>query len=204
MIVVIDYKMGNIYSILNILRKMGQDAIVSDKVSDIEQADKLILPGVGAFDTGIHNLEKLDLLEGLHHQVIERKTPILGICIGMQLMAKSSEEGSKPGLGWFDAEVKKFDFSHLKTPYRVPCVGWNIVHPTKPSLLLPGTEEKRFYFVHSYYVQCQNRDNIVATAKYGFEYAVALNHENIYGVQFHPEKSHKFGLKLFKQFVEGI
>lgn len=202
MIVVVDYKMGNIGSILNILKKLGHEAIASDHPLDIERADKLILPGVGAFDTGVSNLEELDLIDVLHDQVLHKKKPILGICVGMQLMAKTSEEGEKKGFGWFDADVKKFNFDHQEQQYRIPCVGWNIVRPTQLNSLFSEADEERFYFVHSYYVNCKNKQDVIATAEYGFEYAVAVNRNNIYGVQFHPEKSHKFGLKLIKNFIE--
>ena len=204
MIVVVDYKMGNIESICNIIKKLGQEVIVSDDPDLIKKADKLVLPGVGSFDTGMTNLEQLDLIDVLHHQVIKKNTPILGICIGMHLMAKTSEEGTKKGLGWFDADVKKFNFCSAENTLRVPCVGWNIVRPSKPSILFSTQEEERFYFVHSYYMQCHNPETVVAVADYGFEYAVAVNQNQIYGVQFHPEKSHKFGLRLFENFIKRI
>ncbi|WP_367606914.1 imidazole glycerol phosphate synthase subunit HisH [Legionella sp. W05-934-2] len=202
MIVVVDYKMGNIGSIVNMFKKLGEDVTVSDQKKDILQADKLILPGVGAFDTGITHLEKLDLIDVLNEKVLKDKTPILGICIGMQLMAKSSEEGVRKGLSWFDAEVKKFDFQQDDKKLRVPCIGWNMVKPMMKDILFNGEDEFRFYFVHSYYFDTQHSADILAVSTYGFDYPCAVKRENIYGVQFHPEKSHKFGLQMFRNFIQ--
>jgi imidazole glycerol-phosphate synthase subunit HisH len=202
MIVVVDYNMGNFGSILNMFKKIGVPAIYSNKKADIEAADLIILPGVGAFDTGIRNLQELDIIDLLSKKVLVEKTPILGICIGMQLMTKQSEEGKLPGLGWIDADVKKFRFENSTIKQRVPCIGWNIVKPIKENNYLSTAQEHRFYFVHSYYVDCKNPTDKLATAKYGFEYTAAFARDNIIGVQFHPEKSHQFGLKFFRNVVD--
>jgi glutamine amidotransferase len=203
MIVVVDYRMGNLGSIANILRKVGADAIISGDSSVIANAAKLILPGVGAFDEGMKNIDALGLHDILDRRVLLDHVPTLGICLGMQLMARSSEEGTNPGLGWIDADVKRFRFPSNSTQLKVPHMGWNTVKLIQPDGLLSGfTEEPRFYFVHSYHVLCHAAKDVLATAHYGFDFTAAFRHGNLVGVQFHPEKSHQFGLKLFRNFLE--
>ncbi len=200
MIVIIDYGIGNLGSILNMLKRIGADAIVSSDKSDIESADKLILPGVGAFDSGMINMQKYDFVSLLNQKVIEQKTPILGICLGMQLFANKSEEGTLPGLGWFDAEIVKFKLDDSKL--KIPAMGWNELNICKPSKLFKDIgDNPRFYFVHSFHLKCNDSLDILAETEYGYQYVSAIEKDNIVGVQFHPEKSHKYGLKLFENFI---
>jgi len=205
MIVVIDYGMGNLGSIQNMLKKIGAKGIISSDISDIQKADKLILPGVGAFDNGMENLEKRGLIPVLNEKVLIHKTPILGICLGMQLLSKKSEEGHLPGLGWIEAETIKFKFNENQTRLKIPHMGWNTIKIKKDNPLFTNMyEETRFYFVHSYHVFCHNKQDVLAETHYGFDFVSSLQKDNIFGVQFHPEKSHKFGQQLLKNFVENI
>jgi imidazole glycerol-phosphate synthase subunit HisH len=203
MIIIIDYGMGNTGSILNMLKKIGAPSSkISSDMDDIVRADKLILPGVGAFDKAMTNLENAGIKHILHKKVIEDKTPILGICLGIQLFARKSEEGNLPGLSWLDAEVKKFNFG-FDNSLKIPHMGWNLIKPKKPSLLLKGLEtESRFYFVHSYHIVCKDGSDELSQTLYGYHITSAVEKDNILGVQFHPEKSHKFGMQLFRNFVE--
>ncbi len=201
MILVIDYKMGNIGSIMNMLRKIGVNAVFTSDTEEIKKADKLILPGVGSFDTGMNNLKKMGLVSFLNKKVLEEKTPILGICLGMQLFAERSEEGESDGLGWIDGEVKRFNFK--ENNLKIPHMGWNLVIPQKEDVLFSNMpKESRFYFVHSYHFVCENEDNILAKTNYGYDFPSIVKKENIIGVQFHPEKSHKYGMKLLENFVK--
>jgi imidazole glycerol-phosphate synthase subunit HisH len=203
MIVVVDYKMGNIGSILNMFKKIGISAISSSNSDQIEKAEKLILPGVGSFDAGMENLKRSGLIPTLNEKVIKKKTPILGICLGMQLFGTKSEEGGMSGLGWIDAETARFKFSEGQPYLKIPHMGWNNVILKRVSELYKDMpEDPRFYFVHSYHLVCNNEKEIVAKTFYGYEFASIVQKENIYGVQFHPEKSHKFGMKLLKNFAE--
>ncbi len=205
MIVIIDYKMGNSGSILNMLKKIGVEAIISSDHDEIQNAEKLILPGVGSFDGGMKNLNDLNLTTILHNKVIKEKIPILGICLGMQLFAKKSEEGILEGLNWINAEVKKFKFNSSETDQRrlkIPHMGWNTIEIKKNDPIFKNMiEELRFYFVHSYHFVCDDKSNILATTNYGYDFPSIVKKENIIGVQFHPEKSHKFGMKLLANFV---
>ena len=204
MIVIIDYGMGNVGSILNMLKSIHTEAIISSKISEIRKAEKIILPGVGAFDYAVKNLNKLGMIEPLNEVVIDKKIPILGICLGMQLLTKKSEEGTLKGLGWIDAETIRFRFDK-NSSLKVPHMGWNEVQITQTNPLFKDMyPDPRFYFVHSYYVKCNNDKNIMTTTKYGSDFTSSLVKENILGVQFHPEKSHKFGKLLLKNFVELI
>jgi imidazole glycerol-phosphate synthase subunit HisH len=204
MITIIDYGMGNLGSIANMLKKVGFKAVISSDIATIEKADKLILPGVGAFDSGMAKLNELGLIPVLNAKVKEAKTPILGVCLGMQLLARKSEEGKLPGLGWLEADAKKFTFDPAQqSVLKVPHMGWNLIELNQPHPIFEAMyEEPRFYFVHSYHVVCQNEQDILATAHYGYEFVAAVVKENIVGVQFHPEKSHKFGMKLYRNFAE--
>lgn len=181
------------------LKKIGYESEISSDINKIKNADKLILPGVGSFDEGIKNIEALRILDILNYKVIEEKVPILGICLGMQLMTRRSEEGSRNGLGWVDAETKNFKSSDLKIPH----MGWNKINHMKESKLFSELEsEKRYYFVHSYYVDMDNDSDVLTTTPYTHEFISSFEKENIIGCQFHPEKSHKFGMKLLKNFME--
>ena len=203
MIVVVDYRMGNLGSIANILRKVGAEAVVSADANVIGEATKLILPGVGAFDEGMKNIGTLGLREVLDRRVLRNRVPTLGICLGMQLMARRSEEGESPGLGWIAGDVKRFRFAPEQAKLKVPHMGWNTVKAQKRSPLFDGfAEPPRFYFVHSYYIVCDDAGDVLATASYGGDFTAAVQKGNLMGVQFHPEKSHKFGMALFRNFVE--
>jgi imidazole glycerol-phosphate synthase subunit HisH len=202
-IVIIDYGMGNLGSIKNMLTRLGFDSIVSADIQVIKTADKLILPGVGSFDNAMVNLERLNFISTLNFMVIEKKVPILGICLGMQLFSKRSEEGTLRGFGWIDAETIRFNFhsgnSYLKTPH----MGWNTIAVRRAGSILDDIgDEPRFYFVHSYHVHCKEELNVLATTTYGIEFHSAIIKNNIIGTQFHPEKSHKFGMKVLRNFAE--
>lgn len=202
MIVIVDYKMGNLGSITNIIKKVGHSSIVTSDIGQISKADKIILPGVGSFDKAMENLKDLNLIEVLNQKALIEKVPVLGICLGMQLLTKSSEEGNVDGLGWIDAKTVKFqlsDYSNLKIPH----MGWNEVQlPQKHILCDDMYQDPRFYFVHSYHAVCESDANILMTTHFGYDFTSGIVKDNIIGVQFHPEKSHKFGMKLFKNFIE--
>jgi len=204
MIVIINYKMGNLGSIFNMLKKVGAKAIISSDFQNIESAEKLVLPGVGAFDSGMKNLKDMGLIPILEEAVLNKKKPILGICLGMQLFSKTSEEGILSGLGWIDAKTEKFKFEGVNNNLKIPHMGWNTVTIKRQSCLTRemGGDE-RFYFLHSYHVICNKDDDILAITNYGYDFASMIHHENIFGVQFHPEKSHKFGMKILKNFAEN-
>jgi len=205
MIVIIDYGMGNLGSVVNMLKKLGVETVVSSDKDAIKKASKLILPGVGAFDNGMKNLRDRNLIPLLNEKVLEERITILGLCLGMQLYTRGSEEGRMPGLGWLDAETVSFRFEGVNANLKVPHMGWNTIeicqsHP----LFAEMNNESRFYFVHSYHVVCKETGTVVAQTDHGYMFPSAIAKENILGVQFHPEKSHNFGMKLFKNFVERL
>ncbi|WP_345970035.1 MULTISPECIES: imidazole glycerol phosphate synthase subunit HisH [Sulfurimonas] len=203
MTTIVDYGMGNLGSVKNMLKKIGEGAVVSSDARAINEATKIILPGVGAFDNAMINLQQLDLIAAIKQKVLEDKTPILGICLGMQLLTNGSEEGKCEGFGFIEGSAKRFNFQDHDKKLPVPHMGWNRVHVKKESPLFEGMpDDPRFYFVHSYAVECANRNDILTTTEYGYEFVSCFEHENILGCQFHPEKSHKFGMQLFKNFVE--
>jgi len=205
MIVVIDSLTGNLGSIINMLNKIGASAIISSNISDIEKADKLIMPGVGSFDSGMKNIHNQELIPVLQNKVVINQTPILGICLGMQMFTNGSEEGNLPGLGWLDAETVKFKLNNNQTIQTVPHMGWNTVKVIRESALFDDMyPEPRFYFVHSYHVVCHKDEDVVTKTFHGYDFASAIQRGNIVGVQFHPEKSHKFGMKLLKNFVNSF
>lgn len=201
-IVIIDYGMGNIGSIANMIKFVGSKSIISSDKKIIEGAKKIILPGVGNFDKAMQNIQQLDLLDLITYKAKEEKIPFLGICLGMQLMCNRSDEGVLAGLKFIDAEVLRFQFSDdslLKTPH----MGWNTIARNKETPAIDGLDDNsRFYFVHSYYVKCNNELDTLTYTSYGNQFTSAFSSDNLIGVQFHPEKSHKFGVKLFKNFVE--
>jgi imidazole glycerol-phosphate synthase subunit HisH len=202
MITIIDYKTGNLGSIQNILKRIGEPSVVTSDPAVIANATKLILPGVGAFDTGMKNLTELGLIDILNKKVVNEKVPVLGICLGMQVLSKGSEEGTLPGLGWIDSTTVRFRFQNT-AEYKIPHMGWNFINQHKPSRLFDNMHtDPRFYFVHSYYFSPADPEDILTTTTYEIEFTSSVEKGNILGVQFHPEKSHKFGMKLLKNFVD--
>ncbi len=201
MIVIIDYHMGNLRSVEKAVEWVGGEVIVSNDVDVIEEADKIILPGVGAFPNGMKNLMELGLVDVLKKQILVHHKPFLGICLGMQLLAKKSYEfGECIGLGLIDAEVVKFSFADQSL--RVPHVGWSDICVLKESPFLDGIQTgDDFYFVHSYHMKNNNPKDVVATCRYGFEFTAAIQKDNMFATQFHPEKSQEKGLRLLSQFV---
>lgn len=200
MIVIVNYETGNVNSILNMLKKIGVDAEISGDVRRIEEADKIILPGVGSFDFGMKNLQKSGLTAVLNKKVLQQKTPILGICLGMQLMTRKSEEGALSGFGWIDAETKRFRSEGSMEGMKIPHMGWNTVRVCKGNSIIPDKRDLRFYFVHSYHVVCSKNEDVLTVTSYGPEFVSAFKKENIIGMQFHPEKSHKFGMEVMSNF----
>lgn len=202
-IVVIDYGVGNVGSILNMLKRIGANVIASNSKIEIENADKLILPGVGAFDYGMEMLEKSGLKDLIITHALVKKKPILGICLGMQMLGKKSQEGIKDGLNLIPFESKKFK---IDNNLKVPHMGWDISDVTiKNDPIFKGiTEEQRYYFVHSYHAVCEEEKYELMSCEYGYKFSSAVKKDNIYGVQFHPEKSHKFGMKLLENFIREV
>lgn len=202
MIVIIDYGMGNLGSIANMLKQIGVQAEVTNDPKQIESAERLILAGVGSFDQGMQRLNDLDLIPLMTRKVLENKTPFIGICLGMQLLSRRSEEGELPGLGWLDAETLRFNFDGNAARLRIPHMGWNEIEVRKQHPLLSDLgEEPRFYFVHGYYVNCLDSSAVLATTDYGLPFHSILGKGNILGTQFHPEKSHRYGRKILENFV---
>jgi glutamine amidotransferase len=198
---IINYNLGNPKSIKNMLAYLGIESRINADIADIASADRLILPGVGHFQHGMEQLEQLGLVEVLKKEVLENKKPILGICLGMQLLTKHSEEGILKGLGFIDAQTRKF---HMQdAALKVPHMGWNTVAFQKDSAMNSGiSSHPRYYFVHSYYVECADHKDILCTTQYCHEFVSGFQHQNIFGLQFHPEKSHKFGMELLSNFCK--
>jgi glutamine amidotransferase len=200
MISLVDYGLGNIQAFANIFNRLGIDVEAARTPAELQRAHKIILPGVGAFDWAISRLNDSGLRETLDNLVLVKGVDVLGVCVGMQLMAKRSDEGSLPGLGWLDAEVFKFDTALFKGRTHLPHMGWNDVRPVSEKTLFKNIQLPRFYFLHSYYMAPHNPAVTLATANYGLEFTAAIRSDNIYGVQFHPEKSHQWGIDLLKNF----
>ena len=201
MIYIVDYGIGNLGSIENIILRTGGEVRISSNPTEIEKATKLILPGVGNFDYGMKKLKESGLNELIEQKALKEQIPTLGICLGAQMMCKSSEEGLEPGLGWFDANVKKFDFLD-NAQLRVPHMGWNFVKIKKDSLIAKDlAENSRFYFVHSYHMLPNVKEDLLFETSYGYNFASGLQRDNLYALQFHPEKSHSFGKQIFKNFI---
>jgi glutamine amidotransferase len=203
-IVIIDYGMGNLGSIQNMFKSLGIKSAITKDLDVIQQAGKLVLSGVGAFDNGMKNLTTMNLIPLLQNKVVSQKTPLIGICLGMQLLSRRSEEGSLPGLSWIAADTQKFRFKKTNATLKVPHMGWNTITVKKMDspLFQNLPDEPRFYFVHSYHLVCDSADTIAASTWHGYEFASAIQQDHILGVQFHPEKSHKFGMQVLKNFAK--
>lgn len=201
-IVIVNYGMGNLNSVRKALSRIQVDAVISSNPEDIINSRKIILPGVGHFGKAMSNLKALNLSDALHEAVLVKKKPILGICLGMQLMAKKSEEGNAKGFGWFDAEIKKFRVSD-KIKYKIPHIGWNRIKIKKICPLMSGISEAwEFYFVHSYHLHTNEASDILNETQYDHIFVSAIARDNIFGVQYHPEKSHDAGTRMLKNFIE--
>lgn len=204
MIVIVDYGLGNLGSIKNMLKKAGFPSVITDDPAEIEKADKIILPGVGAFDTGMRYLQDKGMLSILNHKAMVEKVPVLGLCLGAQLITNRSEEGVLPGLGWVNGETVRFHFDNGAPQLKVPHMGWNVLQIVNDHPLLNGLpEDQRFYFVHSYHMVCRDEINVIANTTYGYTFSSIIGQGNVVGMQFHPEKSHKFGLQVLGNFARS-
>jgi glutamine amidotransferase len=202
MITIVDYGLGNIQAFANIYKCLDVPVRFAKASHDLEDASHIILPGVGAFDWAMERLEASGMRITLDRLVLEDKKHVLGICVGMQMMARSSDEGNSPGLGWFDAKVKRFDKSRIQSRTHLPHMGWNDVYPTDTAdLFYELDEDARFYFLHSYYFAPNDPTDVLAQTDYGDRFACAVRRGNVYGVQCHPEKSHHWGVQLLKNFA---
>lgn len=202
MIVIIDYGSGNVRAIGNIYDRLNIPYIIAHTPEDVTKGSKIILPGVGAFDQTISELNKSGMRQTLDRLVLSEKMPVLGICVGMQLLAHSSEEGTSQGLGWIEGTVKKFKKVDAESTLALPHMGWNTVRPVRDSPLFQGVDlEFGYYFLHSFYYSCTRSSHVLAETQYGMAFASAVQNENIFGVQFHPEKSHHAGIQLLKNFA---
>ena len=203
MIGIIDYGSGNVQAIATIYKNLNIDYLIISDVDDLKKANKLVLPGVGAFDATMQQLTDSGLIDELNDLVINKKIPILGICVGLQVMGFGSDEGDLPGLGWIPGTVKKFNINKIEFKPKLPHMGWNTIKDIKNHSLFKGIDnEFGFYFVHSYYFECESEDNILTTSNYSIDFTSAINSGHIIGTQFHPEKSHGNGVLLFKNFAQ--
>jgi len=202
MIALVDYGLGNIQAFANIYRRLGISATAVNTPAALKNVTKIILPGVGAFDWAMQKLNDSGLRDALDKVVLERKIDVLGVCVGMQMMAQRSEEGKEPGLGWLDAEVARFNTSAFNPKTHLPHMGWNDAKPTRSGTLFRNIETHRYYFLHSYYIVPNQTETTLATSSYGTTFASAVNSGNVYGTQFHPEKSHNWGIRLLQNFSE--
>lgn len=203
MITIVDYGLGNINAFLNVYNRLGIPANMAKSAGELHGASRLILPGVGAFDHAMELLLASGMKPTLDQMVLEKHVPVLGICVGMQILAASSDEGHSPGLGWVPGSVKAFNSVPASAALPLPHMGWNDVAVSTGEPLFKGLEaDARFYFLHSYFFDCPENTSVIATASYGAEFCCAVKSGNVYGVQFHPEKSHHFGTNLLKNFAE--
>jgi glutamine amidotransferase len=204
MVTIIDYGVGNLHSIKNMLKKIGVESIISSETADIENAEKFILPGIGSFEYGMNKLRNASYFNILQQKVLQNKTPIMGVCLGAQLLLNESEEGKTvEGLGWIDGKAVKFDQNLMGESFKVPHMGWNELILKKESRLFKEMyPDQRYYFVHSYHMVCYHKADILAESNYSYNFVAAVEKQNVLGVQFHPEKSHKFGMKLYENFIK--
>ena len=202
MIAIVDYGLGNVQAFLNVYKRLNIEALAARTAEELWRATKLILPGVGHFDHAMRRLESSGMRETLDDLVLNKSVPILGVCVGMQMLAESSEEGDLPGLGWIDGHVRNFASWEGGIDLPLPHMGWNDVQPKPSALFNELGSEARFYFLHSFFFECRNAPDSLATSRYGAEFSSAVNSRSIYGVQFHPEKSHHFGTRLLRNFAE--
>ncbi len=203
MITIIDYGVGNVLAFVNVYNRLNIPVTVAKSADNLRNASRLILPGVGSFDHAMQQFDQSGMRQLVEQLVMRDKLPIIGICVGMQMLAKSSDEGNLPGLGWIDGTVKKFDLSAMPPDTNLPHMGWNDVAPVAEGGLFKGMEkDSRFYFLHSFYFECHQQSNVLAVSDYGGNFSCAVQRDNVFGVQFHPEKSHHFGSQLLKNFSE--
>ena len=202
MFVIVDYGVGNLASIRNMLKKAGTSAVISSDPDTITGADKLLLPGMGAFDNCMQKLTDSGFRPLIEKKVFVEKVPLLGICVGLQMFMRSSEEGQLPGLGWIDGDTIRFRPEKMEASQKIPNMGWLEIEASKPSRLLEGLDDARFYFAHSYHVKIDHPEDELITATYGYSFTVGVEKDNLVGVQFHPEKSHRFGMQLLKNFAD--
>ena len=203
MIGIINYGLGNIQAFANIYKKLDIEYKIVSSKEELIDVDKIILPGVGAFDYAMTQLNNSGMRDSLDDMVLNKKVPVIGICVGMQMLAKSSDEGVEKGLGWIDGVVKKFDSNNFHNNEPLPHMGWNqLTHIKESRLTSKLSETPRFYFLHSYYFKCNNKDDVISNSNYGEEFNTIINHEHIYGIQCHPEKSHNNGILILKNFGE--
>ncbi len=202
MITIVDYGLGNVQAIANIYKRLEIPALLARTAADLSGASHIILPGVGAFDWAMSRLNESGMRATLDDLVQKERKPVLGICVGMQMMARDSDEGDEQGLGWFDARVRLFDHSKFLGRTHLPHMGWNDVEPVRTEALFCDlADDARFYFLHSYYFAPHDDRDVIATTVYGDRFACAVRHDNVFGVQFHPEKSHAWGIRLLKNFA---
>ena len=203
MIAIVDYGLGNILAFANVYKRVNIDVMVARTAAELRGATRIILPGVGAFDHAMHMLDGSGMRDTLDELVLGARVPVLGVCVGMQILARCSDEGQKAGLGWIDGRVREFRSIQMERPLPMPHMGWNDVAPLRPNALFRELEtDAKFYFLHSFFFECVRAEDIAATTSYGLEFSSAVASGNIHGVQFHPEKSHHFGAQLLKNFAE--
>lgn len=202
MITIVDYGLGNIAAFTNVYKRMNLGVRVARAAEELADAERIILPGVGAFDHALDLLDASGMRDTLEHHVEVRKTPVMGVCVGMQILASRSDEGQREGLGWIPGRVRHFSGAPDAQGLPLPHMGWNDVQPAADQPLFQGLDDDpRFYFLHSYYFECDSQDDVAAVANYGLEFGCAVRRDNVYGVQFHPEKSHHFGAALLRNFA---
>ncbi len=202
MIAIVNYGLGNIQAFVNIYKRLNIPFLVAQSETELAQADKIILPGVGSFDWAMRRLDESGLRPYLNELILNKRRPILGICVGMQMMARRSDEGSLLGLGWINADVKSFSESSVNYKVQLPHMGWNDVSPVETYSLFNGMETPKFYFLHSYCIIPDSQDTVLASTEYSGSFASAVKEGHIFGVQFHPEKSHHWGVQLLKNFAD--